>query len=237
MRRREFITLVGGAAVAGPLAARAQQRERMRRIGVLMVVAESDSDAQRFVEALEMRLGAAGWHKGRNVEINYRWGASEAERLGRYANELALSAPDALVVLGTAALMPLQKATATIPIVFTGVSDPVAQGFVASLAHPGGNMTGFSNFEPGIGSKWLQLLKDIAPSLTQVAVMFNPRTSPYNALWMQSINGAAPTFGVSAAQASVETNEDIRSTINALREKSGSGLIVPSDSLTYNATL
>src|SRR5262245_4322008 len=231
--RRTFLATLGGAAAAWPLAARAQQSGRMRRLGVLWVVAETDPDAKRFVEALETRLDAAGWHKGRNLEITYRWGASEAERLGRYANELALSAPDVLLVLGTAALMPLQKATTTIPIVFTAVSDPVAQGFVASLAHPGGNMTGFSNFEPDIGSKWLQLLKEIAPSVTQVAVMFNPHTSPYNALWMHSITTAAPAFGVSAAQASVETSEDIRSTISALGAKSGSGLIVPSDSFTY----
>src|SRR5262245_39593452 len=140
--RRKFLATLGSAAVAWPLAARAQQGGRMRRLGVLMVVAETDPDAKRFVEALETRLDAAGWHKGRNLEITYRWGASEAERLGRYANELALLAPDVLLVLGTAALMPVQKATTTIPIVFTAVSDPVAKGFVARLAHHGGNMTG-----------------------------------------------------------------------------------------------
>ena len=196
IRRREFITLLGGAAATWPLKARAQQGDRMRRIGVLMVVAETDPDAKRFVQALETRLDAASWHKGRNLEITYRWGADDSEQLTRYANELALSAPDVLVVLGTAALIPMRKATTTIPIVFTVVSDPVAQGFVESLAHPGGNITGFSNFEPNIGSKWLQLLKEIAPSIAHVGVLFNPRTSPYNALWMQSIKTAAPGFGV-----------------------------------------
>jgi putative tryptophan/tyrosine transport system substrate-binding protein len=233
MKRRQFITLLGGAVAAWPLVARAQQPERVRRVGVLMVVAETDPDAKRLVEALETRLDAAGWHKGRNLEITYRWGADDPEQLARYANELVLSAPDVLVPFGTAALMPLRRATTTIPIVFTAVSDPVAQGFVASLAHPGGNITGFSNFEPNIGSKWLQLLKEIAPSVTQVGVLFNPRTSPYNALWMHSIEAAAPGFGVSAAHVSVQADEDIRRTIGTLGTKSGSGLIVPSDSFTW----
>src|SRR5436305_277762 len=147
MRRREFIALLSGA-VAWPLTARAQQPAQMRRIGVLMVVAENDPDAKRFVAALENQLEVEGWHKGRNPEITYRWGASNPERLAQYANELVLAAPDVLVTLGTAALLPMKKATTTIPTVFTVVSDPVAQGFVASLAHPGGNVTGFSNYEP-----------------------------------------------------------------------------------------
>src|SRR5215468_11712460 len=225
MRRREFITVLGGAA-AWPIAARAQQTNQVRRIGVLMVVAENDPDSKRFVAALEKQLDAEGWHNGRNLEITYRWGASNPERLAQYANELVLAAPDVLVTLGTAALIPMQKDTTTIPIVFTVVSDPVAQGFVASLAHPGGNMTGFSNYEPNIGSKWLQLLKEIAPSTTQVGVLFNPRTSPYNALWMHSIEAAAPGFGVSAAQLSVQSDEDIRRAIGILETKSRSGLIV-----------
>jgi len=233
VKRREFITLLGGVAAVWPLTARAQQGNRVRRIGVLMVVAETDPDAKRFVQALETRLDAASWHKGRNLEITYRWGADDSEQLTRYANELVLSAPDVLVVLGTAALIPMRKATTKIPIVFTVVSDPVAQGFVASLAHPGGNITGFSNFEPNIGSKWLQLLKEIAPSTKQVGVLFNPHTSPYNALWMRSIEAAAPGFGVSAAQLSVQADEDIRRAIGILGTNSGSGLIVPSDSFTF----
>src|SRR5262245_5297243 len=198
-----------------------------------MVVAETDPDAKRLVEAFATRLDAAGWDKERTRQITYRWGANDPEQLARYANELVLSAPDVLVPFGTAALVPFRKVTTTIPIVFTAVSDPVAQGFVASLAHPGGNITGFSNFEPNIGSKWLQLLKEIAPPVTQVGVLFNPDTSPYNALWMDSIEAAAPGFGVSAAQLSVRADEDIRRVIGALGTKSGSGLIVPSDSFTW----
>jgi putative tryptophan/tyrosine transport system substrate-binding protein len=232
--RRQLVSALGGAAACSlvrPRAVRAQMR--ISHVGVLVVVGETDPDAKRFIESFETNLDAAGWHSGRNIEIAYRWGASDRERLARYANELVQSAPDVLVAVGTPALVPLQKATATIPIVFTSVSDPVAQGFASSLAHPGGNMTGFSNFEPNIGSKWLELLKEVAPSVTQVAVMFNPQTSPYNALWMRSIETAAPAFAMSAVQASVQTEDDVRNAIGGLGAKSGNGLIVPSDSFTY----
>jgi putative ABC transport system substrate-binding protein len=233
MRRRDFITLLGSGAATWPLVAHAQQSAQMRRIGVLMVVAENDPDAKRLVAALENQLDAEGWHKGRNLEITYRWGASNPERLAQYANELVLAAPYVLVTLGTAALIPIRKATTTIPIVFTVVSDPVAQGFVASLAHPGGNMTGFSNYEPDVGRRWLQLLKEVAPSAMQIAVLFNPLTSPYNALWMRSIETAAPGFSVSTFQVSVQSDEDIRRAFDTLRTKPGAGLIVPSDSFTF----
>ena len=182
---------------------------------------------------LKSKLDAAGWHKGRNLEITYRWGGSDPERLARYANELVLAAPDVLVAFATPALVPLHKDTTTIPTVFTSVSDPIAQGFVESFAHPGGNATGFSNYELNIGSKWLQLLKEVAPSVAHVGVMFNPRTSPYNTLWMRSIESAATTFGVSAAQMSVQSEEDIRSTIDLLAAKPGNSLIVPANSYTY----
>ena len=233
MKRREFITLVGGAAV-WPLAARAQ--ERTARVGALMAVAETDPDSKRFVLAFETGLDAAGWHKGRNLELTYRWGASNPDVLSRYAEELARAAPDVLLAFGTPTLIPLHKATTTIPIVFAGVSDPVGQGFVANVSHPGGNLTGFSNFDPDIGGKWLQVLKDVAPPVTHVTVMFNPRTSPYNALWMQAIERAAPGFQVSVSQASVQSDEDIRNAITGLATKPGSGLLVPSDPFTYERT-
>lgn len=230
LQRRAFITLLGGATVAWPLAARAQQ---MRRIGALMDIGENDSNAGTWVEAFETQLGMAGWHKGSNCEIGYQWGASNPERLARHAEQLLQSAPDVILVHGTIALVALAKMKATIPIVFTSVSDPVSQGFVASLAHPGGNITGFSNYDPNIGSKWLQVLKEIAPSGTSIAVMFNPRTSPYNAsLVMPSIEAAAPTFGVHVTQASVLDDEDIRTTLAQLGSKPGSGLLVPSDPFT-----
>ena len=230
MKRREFIALLG-VEVAWPLIARAQ--ERTARVSALMAVAETDSESERLAGAFETGLGAAGWHKGRNLELTYRWGASNPDLLSRYAEELVRVAPDILLAFGTPTLIPLHKATTTIPIVFAGVSDPVGQGFVANVSHPGGNLTGFSNFDPDIGGKWLQVLKDVAPSVTHVTVMFNPRTSPYNALWMQAIERAAPGFQVSVSQASVQSDEDIRNAITGLGTKPGGGLLVPSDSFTY----
>ena len=233
MKRREFIALLCGA-IAWPLIARAQ--ERTARVGALMAVAETDPDSKRLVGAFETGLDAAGWHKGRNLELTYRWGASNPDLLSRYAEELARAAPDVLLAFGTPTLIPLHKATTTIPIVFAGVSDPVGQGFVANVSHPGGNLTGFSNFDPDIGSKWLQVLKDVAPSVTHVTVMFNPRTSPYNALWMQAIEQTAPGFQVSVSQASVQSDEEIRNAITGLGTKPGGGLLVPSDPFTYERT-
>jgi putative ABC transport system substrate-binding protein len=181
-----------------------------------------------------MQLGVAGWQKGRNLEMTYRWGASDPERLARYAQELVQSGPDVLMVHGTPALIPLRQLTTTIPIVFTAVSDPVSQGFVTSVSRPGGNLTGFSNFDADIGTKWLQLLKDIVPSVKQVNVMFNPRTSPYNLLFMRSIEAAAPSFGVLASQASVHNEDDIRRAISVLKAGSDGALIVPSDPFTHD---
>jgi putative ABC transport system substrate-binding protein len=157
MRRREFVAIIGGTA-AWPLALRAQGRTA--RVGVLMVVAETDPESERLAGAFESGLGAAGWQKNRNLELTYRWGASNPDLLRRYAEELVRAAPDVLLAFGTAALIPLHKAKTTIPIVFSSVSDPVGQGFVASVSHPGGNLTGFSNYDPDIGSRWLQVLKD-----------------------------------------------------------------------------
>ena len=234
MRRREFIATLSGFGIkwaADLVGAHAEQRKS--RVGALMVIAESDPDAQRFVKAIETQLDAAGWHNGRNLEITYRWGASDPQLLADYAQELVVSAPDVLLALGTPALVPLRKATTTIPIVFTSVSDPVAQGFVASLARPGGNITGFANFEPNIGAKWLQLLKEVAPSVTQTNVMFNPNTSPYNSLWMHSIEIASPSFGVSTSEMVVQSKNDIKSGIELLATKTGSSLVVPSDSFTF----
>jgi putative ABC transport system substrate-binding protein len=238
MRRRDFMMLLGGAAVAWPRAARAQSSNRMRRIGVLIDVAETHPAANRWVELFETQLGQGGWQKGRNVEITYRWGASSPELLARCAEELMQSAPDVFMVHGTPALIPLRKLTNTIPIVFTAVSDPISQGFVTNISHPGGNLTGFSNFDTDIGSKWLQVLKDITPSVKEVNVMFNPRTSPYNAFFMKSIERAAPSFGVFAAPAPVQSEEDIQKAIVSLGIGAGGGLILPSDPFTFDhATL
>jgi putative tryptophan/tyrosine transport system substrate-binding protein len=231
MKRREFFTLLGGAA-AWPLPAHSQKQ--LARVSVLIDVAETHPAAKRWVELFERRLGSSGWQKGRNVEITYRWGASNPELLARYAEELMQLAPDVFMVHGTPALIPLRKLTSTIPIVFTAVSDPISQGFATSISHPGGNLTGFSNFDTDIGSKWLQVLKDIASSVKEVSVMFNPRTSPYNAFFMKSIERVAPSFGVSATHASVQSKEDIQKAIVSLGTRAGAGLIVPSDPFTFD---
>jgi putative ABC transport system substrate-binding protein len=232
MRRRDFIAGLGLTSAAWPLVARAQQMA-MKHIGALMDIAETDAPAKKWVGAFETQLAASGWRKGRDCDITYRWGASNPELLARHAEELVRLAPDVVMVHGTPAMISLQKMRTAIPIVFTAVSDPIGQGFVAGISHPGGNITGFSNFEPDIGSKWLQVLKDIAPSVTNVAVMFNPRTSPYNeTLIMRSIEAAAPSFGMQPAQASVFDDDDIRKTIANLATKPGSGLLVGPDAFT-----
>ena len=163
MRRREFITLFGGAAAAWPLAARAQQRERMRRIGVFMDYPADDPEGQVRNAAFLQGLEELGWTDGRNVRIDYRWGVGDADRFRRYAAELVALAPDVILASGTATVGPLLQATRTVPIVFASVADPVGAGFVASLARPGGNATGFTVFEYGLSAKWLELLKEIAP--------------------------------------------------------------------------
>ena len=164
MKRREFITLLGGAAAAWPLAARAQQPERMRRIGVLINLAADDPQSQARLAAFQQGLQQLGWTDGRNVRIIARWGAGDADRIRRYAAELVALAPDVILATCSPALVALLQATRTVPIVFTCVVDPVGAGFVDSLARPGGNATGFTLFEYGLSGKWLELLKQIAPA-------------------------------------------------------------------------
>ena len=174
MLRREFITLLGGAAAAWPFTARAQQGERMRRIGVLLPATADDAEFQARVRAFLQELAQSGWTIGRNVRIDTRWATANADDIRRHAVELAALAPDVILVHGTSTVAPLLQATRTVPIVFTAVSDPVASGFVDSLARPGGNATGFMNFEFSLGGKWLELLKQIAPDVTRVAVLRDP---------------------------------------------------------------
>ena len=177
MNRREFITLLGGAA-AWPIAARARQPERMRRIGVLSILAESDLDWRGSTKVFEHRLQELGWTDGRNIQINYRGAAGNVEHLSTFAKELAGMAPDLLLATNTPALAALQRMTDSVPIVFVQVSDPIGDGFVASLARPGGRITGLTNFEPTMGGKWLEILKEIAPGVVRVGLLFNPQTSP-----------------------------------------------------------
>ena len=174
MKRREFITLLGGAAVVWPLAARAQQRERMRSIGVLIQLVEGDPEGQERLAAFREVLEKRGWRVGVNLEIDYRWAVSSAERAQTATAELLSLTSDVILANGTNALRAVQQATRTVPIVFTTVIEPVGQGFVANLAHPGGNITGFSYLEASVGGKWLNLLKQIAPQVIRVACVFCP---------------------------------------------------------------
>jgi putative tryptophan/tyrosine transport system substrate-binding protein len=185
MRRRELIALLGGAA-AWPLAARAQQGERMRRIGVLMAVAADDPEGQARIAAFQQRLQQLGWSADRNMRIDTRWVAGDVDRYRRYAAELVALAPDVILASGGSTVGPLRQATRTVPIVFTQTSDPVGAGFVESLARPGGNVTGFLSYEYGMGGKWLELLKQIAPGVTRAAVLRDPAIHPGPASGVQS---------------------------------------------------
>jgi len=232
MRRRDFITLLGGAA-AWPMVARAQG-ERVRRIGVMFGFSESDPLAKSRAEAFQQGLEKLGWTLGRNVAIDYRWSVYSDERAKAAAAELLTLSPDLILTMGTTALRAAQQATRTIPIVFTIVYEPVAQGFVQSLAHPGGNITGFSNVEPTIGGKWLELLKAIAPSITRVAFIFNPEASPYSATIYRSTAGAAAKLTVDSVIVPVHEPAEIERVVMMLAQEPNGGLIAGSDSYTID---
>jgi putative ABC transport system substrate-binding protein len=225
MRRREFITLLGGATAAWPLAARAQQREQMRRIGVLMNTAADDPQSPVRIAALLQGLQELGWADGRNVRIEYRWGASDAERSRRYAVELIALAPDVILSSGSPSVAALQQAIRSVPIVFVTVVDPVGSGFVESLARPGGNITGFTLFEYGISAKWLELLKEIAPRVTRVAVLRDPALASGGGQ-LGAIQSVAPSFGVELSPVGVRDAGDIERVITAFARGSNGGLIV-----------
>ena len=230
-RRRAFIILLGGAAAAWPLVAGAQQAERMRRVGVLMSLSESDPEARAWVTALKEGLQRLGWEQDRNVRIDYRWSAGDDQRLRTYAAELVGMAPDVIFAGVTPALAALHQQTRTLPIVFVQVSDPVKLGFVASLAQPGGNMTGFATFEHPIGGKWLELLKDSAPGRTRVAVIFDSQVRsqpPY----LQAIEAAAPSFGVQLTLADVHNAAEIERAIDAFAQQPNGALLVVPNPLT-----
>jgi putative ABC transport system substrate-binding protein len=229
MKRREFITLVGGA-MAWPLAARAQQGERMRRIGVLMSLAETDPEAQARVAAFRKGLQTLGWAEGRNVRIDIRWAASDAALMQRFAKELIALQPDLILSHNTPTTASLLQQTRTIPIVFVIVSDPVGSGFVASFPRPGGNITGFTNIEPTMAGKWLELLKEIAPSVARVALLFNPATAPYAEYYLGPLKAAAASFAVEAIAEPVRDAPELESVVAAHAREPNSGLLVMPDS-------
>jgi len=196
MRRRDFITLVSGVAAGLPFAARGQQAEQMRRLGVLMAVAESDAHARNGIRILQDRLLKLGWKEGNNIRIDYRWGNGNPDRIQELAKELVELHPDVLIGHTTPSAKGLLKQTHTIPIVFLTVTDPKGQGLVSSLSHPGGNITGFSDFEVSLGTKWLEILKQIVPGVRRVTAMFNPETAPYYGLYLQSIDAGTSLLGI-----------------------------------------
>ena len=226
MRRRDFIALLGGAVAAWPLAVRAQQTERMRRIGVVLAYAESDPEAQTRVIAFRQALEGLGWIEGRNVAMEYRWGADDADRARAFATELVSLKPDIILAWGTPAVTALRAATRTIPVVFVSVIDPVGAGHVQSLARPGGNITGFSTFEPEIGGKWLELLKEIAPGLKRVAGISDPAFKGFAGVW-SAIETTAPRFGLAVTSVSFHApTDDLEAAVAAFAQEPGGGLIV-----------
>jgi putative ABC transport system substrate-binding protein len=230
MRRREFIKVIGGLAVGWPLAAPAEQSERMPRIGVLMHLAADDPEGQARIGAFLQGLQEWGWAVGRNVRIEHRWAAGDAERTRKYAAELVALAPDVILAAGGAVVAPLLQATSTVPIVFAQTPDPVGAGFVASLARPGGNATGFTIFEYGISGKWLALLKEIAPSVTRVAVLRDPAITAGTGQ-LGAIQSVAPSFGVELSPVSVRDASEIERTVTAFAQSSNGGLIVTGSAL------
>ena len=231
MKRREFIILLGGAA-AWPVAARAQQPGPVRRVGVLMNGAATEAAPQSYLAAFLQALQQLGWAEGKNLRVDVRWNAGDAALARIYAAQLIGLMPDVILTSSTTNLAVIQEGTSTVPVVFVQVSDPVEQGFVASLTKPGGNLTGFSQFEFSVGGKWLDLLKEITPGLARVAVMFNPDTSPQSKFFMRSIEAAAPSLGVQVIAVPVRATADIEPAIESFARTPNGGLILTSDTFT-----
>ena len=226
MKRREFITLLGGAAAGWPLAARAQQGERVRRIGVLMALAADDPDAQIRITAFLQGLQQLGWTAGHNLQIETRWATTDTDSLRRHATELAALAPDVIVAgSGTATIAPLLQATRTVPIVFTVAVDPVGAGFVASLARPGGNATGFTNYEYGMSGKWLELLKEIAPRVTRAAVLRDPSIASGIGQFA-AIQAVAPSLRIELTAVDVRDADETERAVTAIARSANGGMIV-----------
>jgi putative tryptophan/tyrosine transport system substrate-binding protein len=233
MTRREFISLVGGAAVSWPIAARAQQVEGMRRVGVLMDTAENNAEGQARFAAFRQVLRERGWVEGRNIQIDVRWPVGDVVRAQAYAAELVALAPDAIFAIANAQIRPLSRETRTIPIVFLGASDPVSGGYVESIARPGGNITGFTLFEPTMAGKWLSLLKEVAPAVTRIAIMINPDTGMLGGkFYLPEFESSAAALAVESDTAVVRNGSEIEKVIVALGQRPNSALIVAPDGFT-----
>ena len=230
MRRRDFIALLGGAAAAWPLAARAQQAERARLLAVIMVGSENDPERTHWLTVFVQGLRELGWTEGRNLRLEVRWAGDTAERMRMIAQELVDLHPDAILASGTPAVAALQRETRTIPIVFVLVADPVGDSFVATLSSPGGNITGFGSEEADMGGKWLELLTQLAPGMKRAAIMFNPDTAPYvKTYYLPQFDRAARALGVTSIIAPVHSPADIETLISSLGREPGGGLVLPGD--------
>jgi ABC-type uncharacterized transport system substrate-binding protein len=233
MKRREFITLLGGAAAAWPRNLMAQRPDRVRRIGVLMELAASDAQARSNVAALQRTLRELGWLEGSNLGIDYRWAPDDAVLVWKFAKELVELRPDVIVAHSSPVVATLLGQTRNIPIVFVSISDPIGEGFVASFARPGGNVTGFTNFESSMTGKWVELLKDIAPELTRVSFVFNPQTAAGGgSYFLRPIDAAASTLKVKATMALVHDDDEIEAAFAALAREPGAGVILLPDIFT-----
>jgi putative ABC transport system substrate-binding protein len=235
MRRREFITLLGGTAAAWPLAARAQQPNRMRRVSMLLGLTEKDPEAIGRIKAFRLGMRDLGWTEGRNVQIEYRYAGFNPESINKHVSEAIRLAPDVIVANSTPVMIALLPATSTIPIVFVVVNDPVGQGFIPNLAHPGGNITGFSFIEPEIVGKWINLLNDVKPDLSRVALMFNPDTAPYYDVYLRSFKTLPRQTSVEIEAAHVRSAEEVDLAVARLGREPGSGLIAAADPFIVSA--
>jgi len=232
MRRRTFIALVGSTAVAWPLAARAQQASGMRRIGVLLATGQKDTDTPNRIAAMRQVLQSFGWNEGKNLWIDIRFGEGDIKLIHKHAMELVGSNPDAILVLGTVVVMALQQVTRSIPVVFVQVSDPVKAGFVSSLSHPGGNITGFTTYEYTMGGKWLEVLKDISPSVTRVLFLLNPENAAQWEGYTRAFEAFGPANGVRIVSGAVRDRDEIESAMDSFAQEPGGGLLVPPDAIT-----
>ena len=230
IKRREFITLLGGVAAVWPLAGYAQQDQRMRRIGMLMAFTEGSAAGQDFVAAFRKGLQELDWTGGRNIQIDFRWAASDGESMQRFAKELVALQPELVLSSSTPTTAALLQETHTIPIIFANVVDPVGSGFIASLARPGGNVTGFIDNEASMVGKWLELLKEIAPRVNRVAFLFNPATATYAEYYLNPYKAAAASFAMESIAASVRNTSELESVVAAQARAADSGVIVMPDS-------
>jgi putative tryptophan/tyrosine transport system substrate-binding protein len=228
-KRREFIAAVGAAA--WPFTLRAQSGE-MRRVGVLMSVVPDDPGGTTDAAAFRQGLADFGWVEGRNIQIELRWPGGDVERAQVFAKELVGLKPDVLLARSTPTTAALKRETGVIPIVFVNVAEPVESGFARTLARPGGHITGFTNFEASIGGKWLQLLKEADPSIVRVAVLYNPQTAPFAALFLHSVQSAAPTLAVQVVDMPAEDDADIETAASMFSREPGGGLIAIADRFT-----